>query len=88
MLYISWSSPFLTTGHVLRSHSTRSTQSSCPVSASVSSIPEMSIPKASFLTPEGTRITLACKRLSPAHPLREGSKSLMLGHFSDGPYDL
>ena len=47
----------------------RSTHSSWPVSASVSSTAEMRTPKASFLTLAGTRITPACERLSPAHSL-------------------
>src|SRR3712207_2060893 len=52
-------SPLRYTGQVFLSHSTRSTHSSCPVFARISSTPEMRTPKASFLTLEGTRITPA-----------------------------
>jgi hypothetical protein len=70
--------PFCYIGQAARSHSTRFTHFSCPLSTSVSSTPEMRTPKASFLTLEGTRITPACERLSPAHSLKMGSKSRML----------
>jgi hypothetical protein len=48
-------------GQALWSHAARSIQSSWPVSASVSSTPEMRAEKASFLTLEGTRITPVCE---------------------------